>query len=80
MFAHHRAKLTNPAKLRQLKNAAVAIGFNVEFEATVYVRNWPQASARPYLLYKVGGYQGRFATIDALEKKLRSINGKPLQG
>lgn len=78
MYAHHSAKMEDATKFRQLQNAASAMGFELRFEPTVYVRNWPQASARPYRIRVKGGWKAAFATLAAVEKKLRALNGAPL--
>lgn len=50
MYAHHAAKMENQVKFDRIAALAKATNYKVEFRPTKYVRGWPQASTRPYLL------------------------------
>lgn len=67
------AKRPNPVRLRTLEEAAAAKGFEVRFEGTVYVRNWPQVSERPYHLRRNGKFLAAFKTIEAIEAKVAAL-------
>lgn len=77
MFAHHTAPLKSPAKLNRIAKFAESANYRVEFRGTVYVRNWPQASSKPYhLAHADGSHIAAFATLEALEKNLRARIGE----
>lgn len=73
MFAHHAAKMENQAKFDLIAELAKATGYNVEFRPTKYVRSWPTASSKPYLLqHASGAHIAAFANLKTLEDNLRA--------
>lgn len=62
-----------------LQALAKRCGYHVETRFNTYVRGWPKASARPYLLYIAtesgSAFLASFPTIDGLERSLRARAG-----
>lgn len=69
-------QIANQAKFDRIVKLARDTNYNVEFRATKYVRGWPQASTKPYLLqHGDGSHIAAFATLEKLETNLRGRNG-----
>ncbi len=68
----HTAPLKNPAALTRAQVLAESANYRVEFRGTKYVKGWPTASTKPYLLqYADGSHIAAFAELESLVKNLR---------
>ena len=69
-------QISDKAKFARVSTLASETGYNVEFRPTRYVRGWPQASTKPYLLqHGDGSHIAAFAKLEDLETNLRGRAG-----
>jgi len=69
---YNAPKILDQRQFDALQKAIRASGYNMEFKPTKYVRGWPQASLRPYLLqHGDGSHIAAFSTIGKLELNWR---------
>lgn len=68
--------ISNKAKFDRIAKLAHEANYAVDFKPTKWVRGWPQASTKPYLLrHSDGSHIAAFATLEKLEANLRGRAG-----